>query len=161
MREPLGDGEGTIATVRRAACSLSSPSSTAIVISSTKRGMPSVRSTISAITSAGSSLLPTRCAMMTRASRSPSRLSIRLVYMRLAHPRCVELRAERHDEKHGKGFNLVHGSAKRLQARWINPMRVLEDHQYRFGTRQRFSICALSASSVRCLRRSGVRSIAG
>ena len=43
-------GDGTAATVRRAAPSLSA-SSTAFVISSTNRGMPSVRSTISAITS--------------------------------------------------------------------------------------------------------------
>ena len=37
-----------------------SASSTAFVISSTNSGMPSVRSTISAITSEGSSLLPTK-----------------------------------------------------------------------------------------------------
>ena len=71
-------GDGTAATVRRAAPSLSA-SNTAFVISSTNRGMPSVRSTISAITSAGSALFPARRAMMAAASRSPSRLSVRLV----------------------------------------------------------------------------------
>src|SRR5260370_1413411 len=45
-------GAGTLATVRRAAPSLSA-SSTAFVISSTNNGMPSVRSTISAVTSDG------------------------------------------------------------------------------------------------------------
>ena len=49
-------------TVRRALPSLSA-SNTAFVISSTKSGIPSVRSTISAVTSAGSPLLPTRCAI--------------------------------------------------------------------------------------------------
>ena len=71
-------GDGTAATVRRAAPSLSA-SSTAFVISSTNSGMPSVRSTISASTSAGSALFPARRAIMAAASRSPSRLSVRLV----------------------------------------------------------------------------------
>ena len=69
---------GTAAVVRRASPSLSA-SNTAFVISSTNSGMPSVRSTISAITSAGSSLFPTSRATMTAASRSPSRLSVKLV----------------------------------------------------------------------------------
>ena len=51
------------AAVCRASPSLPA-SSTAFVISSTNSGMPSVRSTISAITSAGSSLFPTMRAMM-------------------------------------------------------------------------------------------------
>jgi hypothetical protein len=71
-------GDGTAATVRRAAPSLSA-SSTAFVISSTNRGIPSVRSTISAITSAGTSLFPISRAMMAAACRSPSRVSVRLV----------------------------------------------------------------------------------
>src|SRR6516164_3809021 len=50
-------GDGTAATVRSAASS-SFASSTALVISSTNRGMPSVRSMMSCRTFAGSSLLP-------------------------------------------------------------------------------------------------------
>ena len=78
MREPLEPGMEPQQRSAGPSPSLSA-SSTAFVISSTNRGMPSVRSTISAITSAGSSLLPTRRSMMVAASRSPSRLSVRLV----------------------------------------------------------------------------------
>src|SRR5262245_44916910 len=55
--------DGTAAAVRRAAPSLSA-SNTAFVISSTNSGMPSVRSTISTITSAGNCLFPTRRPMI-------------------------------------------------------------------------------------------------
>ena len=52
-------------------------------------------------------------------------------HMRLSHPRRVELGAERYDQQHRKGFNPVHGPTERFQARRIDPMRILEDHQHR------------------------------
>jgi hypothetical protein len=64
-------GERAVAAVTRVAHSLSA-SSTAFVISSTNRGIPSVRSKISAITSVGSSLFSTSLAMIAAASRAPS-----------------------------------------------------------------------------------------
>ena len=63
--------DGTAATVRRAALSLSA-SSTAFVISSTNRGMPSVRSMMSCRIFAGSPLLPATRSMMMAMSRSAS-----------------------------------------------------------------------------------------
>ncbi len=96
-------GDGTAATVRRAAPSLSA-SSTAFVISSTNSGMPSVRSTISASTSAGSALFPTRRAMMAAASRSAKPVERQARHMRLSDPRRVELGAERYDEQRRRAF---------------------------------------------------------
>src|SRR5580693_1084678 len=52
-------------------------------------------------------------------------------HMRLSHPRRVELGAERHDEQRRKRFNPVHGPAEHLQARGVDPVQVLEDHQHR------------------------------
>ena len=71
------DGDGTAAALF-AAPSLSA-SSTALVISSTNRGMPSVRSMMSCRILAGSGLLPTTPSMMASMSCSPSRLSVRHV----------------------------------------------------------------------------------
>ena len=66
------------AAVRCAAPSLPA-SSTALVISSTNRGMPSVRSMMSCRTLAGRSLLPTTRSIMALISRSASRLRVRTV----------------------------------------------------------------------------------
>ncbi len=52
-------------------------------------------------------------------------------HMRLSHPRRVELGAERHDEQRRKRFNPVHGPAEHLQARRVDPVHILEDHQHR------------------------------
>ena len=62
----------------RASPSLSA-SSTALVISSTNRGMPSVRSMMSCRTLAGMSLLPTTPSIMASMSRCASRLMVRAV----------------------------------------------------------------------------------
>ena len=66
-------GDGTAGVCGRAAPSLSA-SNTALVISSTNRGMPSVRSTMSFRMLAGSDLLPTTPSIMTSMSRRASRL---------------------------------------------------------------------------------------
>ena len=58
---------------------LAPASSTALVISSTNSGMPSVRSMMSCLTSAGSSLLPATRSIMVSMSRCPSRLMVRAV----------------------------------------------------------------------------------
>ena len=71
-------GDGTAAAARRASPSLSA-SSTALVISSTNSGMPSVRSMMSRRILAGRSLLPTTRSIMALTWRSVSRLMVRTV----------------------------------------------------------------------------------
>ena len=51
--------------------------------------------------------------------------------MRPSSPRRVEFGAESYDEQDRKGFNLVHRPTEHFQARWIDPMRILADHQHR------------------------------
>ena len=75
---PPSAGDGMAATVRCAAPSLSA-SSTALVISSTNRGMPSVRSMMSCRMLAGRSLLPTTRSIIASMSRCASRLMVRAV----------------------------------------------------------------------------------
>ena len=52
-------------------------------------------------------------------------------HMRLAQPRRVELGAERHDQQNRKSSDPVHRPTEHFQARRIDPMRVLQDHQHR------------------------------
>ena len=68
--------DGTVAAVRCASSSLPA-SSTALVISSTNKGMPSVRSMMSFRTPAGMSLLPTTRSIMASMSCCASRLMVR------------------------------------------------------------------------------------
>ena len=70
--------EGIAAAVRCASLSLSA-SSTAFVISSTKRGMPSVRSMMSCRIFAGMSLLPITPSITASMSRCANRLIVRVV----------------------------------------------------------------------------------
>ena len=51
-------------------------------------------------------------------------------------PRRLELWTERHDQQHREGANPIDDATERFQARGVSPMRVLEDHQRRFLTRQ-------------------------
>ena len=158
MPGPLEPGTEPQQPVRRASPSLSA-SSTAFVISSTNRGMPSVRSTISAITSAGSSLLPTRRSMIVAASRSPSRLSVKLVTCDCPTHGALNSGRKRYNEQRRKGLNSIHGPTERFQARWVGPMRILADHQHRVLTCQSHKLCgqglqrslsALLRSKVEC-----------
>ena len=71
-------GDGMAATVCCAAPSLPA-SSTALVISSTNRGMPSVRSIMSWRMLAGTRLLPTTPSIMVSMSRCASRLTVRAI----------------------------------------------------------------------------------
>ena len=123
-------GDGIAAAVCRASPSLSA-SSTAFVISSTNNGMPSVRSTISAITSAGRSLFPTMRAMMAAASRSPSRLSAKVVTCDRPAQGALNSGRKVTMSSTGRVFNPVHRPAEHFQARRIDPMRILDDHQHR------------------------------
>ena len=123
-------GDGTAAAVRRASPSLSA-SSTAFVISSTNSGMPSVRSMMSCRMLAGSSLLPT-----TRvdhgadfALRQPIEVSAvtcgRPIHGGSNSGRNVTISSTR------KGLDPVHRPTEHFQARGVDPMRILEDHQHR------------------------------
>ena len=62
--------------------------------------------------------------------------------MRPSDPRRLELRSERHDQQHAKGCDPVHGPTERFQARGVDPMRILENHQHRIGARQRLHLCS-------------------
>jgi hypothetical protein len=86
-------GGGTAAAVCRAALSLSA-SKTAFVVSSTNRGMPSVRSIMSCLTLGESSLFPVMLSMMAALSRSPSRLNGSHEERRLQHYRAVLIAVE-------------------------------------------------------------------
>ena len=61
--------------------------------------------------------------------------------MRPSNPRRVELGAESYDEQHRKGFNSVHRPTERFQARGVDPMRILEDHQHRLLSSQSRELC--------------------
>src|SRR5262249_51638640 len=52
------------------------------------------------------------------------------IYMRLSNPWRLKFWSECDDQQHAKGFYSFYGSAKRLQARGVDPMNILEDHQH-------------------------------
>ena len=82
--------------------------------------------------------------------------------MRLAQPRRIELGAERHDEQNGKGSDPVHRPAERFQARGVDPMGILQDHQHRVLSSHNPASCGdVSASSVYSQRRCGISSNTG
>jgi hypothetical protein len=58
----------------------------------------------------------------------------------LSDPRRVELRPKGHDQQHAKQGDPIHHPTERLQARGIDPMRVLQDHQYRTQPCQGFDL---------------------
>src|SRR5262249_3236300 len=124
--------EGTEAAVRRASVSLSA-SSTAFVISSTNRGMPSVRSMMSCRMLTGMDLLPTIVDhRFDIARRQPIDGEDRHVWP--SYPGRREFRPEVHDQHHAKGPNPVHRLTKHFQARGVDPMHILKDHQHRTRT---------------------------
>src|SRR5262249_60296646 len=57
-----------------------------------------------------------------------------------SYPRRLEFRPELHDQQHPKCPNSVYGTTKRLQAGWVSPMRILEDHKHRSLPRQRLDL---------------------
>ena len=77
-----------------------------------------------------------------------------------SNPRRLELRSVGDNQQHPKCSQPVHCATERFQARWVDPMHVLENHQHRIG-RDSASSCAVSASSVFCRRCCGVSSSVG
>jgi hypothetical protein len=135
-------------------------SSTAFVISSTNSGMPSVRSKISAITSADSLLLPTRLATMVAASRSPSRLSTKVVTCE--RPAHGALNSGRKVTMSSAGRVLIRCTALPKASRLVGSDQCASSKIVSTGLeRASTSTCEPSACNVCCLRRSGVKSSAG
>ena len=62
-------------------------------------------------------------------------------HMRLPHPRRVELGAESHDEQCRESLDKIHGQAKHLEARRIDPVHILENHQQWLLARQSRKSC--------------------
>ena len=77
-------------------------SSTALVISSTKSGIPSVRSMMSCLMLADSDLLPTTRSIIAPMSRSPNRLSVSAVTYGCPIQGGSNSGRIRHDQKNGK-----------------------------------------------------------
>jgi hypothetical protein len=132
-------GVGTEATVRCAAPSLPA-SSTALVISSTNRGMPSVRLTMSCRMFAGTSLLPTTPSIMASMSSLRQPIDRENRHVRPSDPGRVELWTERDNQQHTQGPKAVNDPADSFEARGIHPMRVLDDHQHRILPGQRLHL---------------------
>ena len=152
-------GDGTAAALRRASLSPSA-SSTAFVISSTNRGIPSVRSTISAITSAGSSLFPTRRSMMLAASRSPSRLSVRVVTC--GWPTHGALNSGRNVTMSSAGRVLIRSNARPNASKLVGSVQCASSKIISTGCwLANPASCAVRASSVLCRRCCGARSSEG
>jgi hypothetical protein len=114
-------------------------SSTALVISSTKSGTPSVRSTISAITSGGSkAALPARRSTRTVAPPEPVQRDYR--DMRLPRPGRLELGTEGGDQQDRQAVDPRDNEVEQLPRSRIDPMQILEDHQYRVRSGQLFEL---------------------
>ena len=156
---PPEPGDGMAAAVRCAAPSLPA-SNTAFVISSTNRGMPSVRSIMSCRMSAGRSLLPTTRSIIALMSRSASRLMPRNV---------TYARPTQGDSK--SGLNVTISSTRTLRTRSTtrpNTSKLVGSVQCASSKiistgfwRVIASIWEMSAPSVLCRRCSGVISSAG
>ena len=152
-------GDGIAAAVCRASPSLSA-SSTAFVISSTNNGIPSVRSTISAVTSAGRSLFPTMRAMMAAASRSPSRLSAKLVTC--DRPAQGALNSGRKVTMSSTGRVLIWSTVRPNTSRLVGSTQCASSTIISAGRcLVSPASCAVKASCVLCLRSSGAKSSAG
>ena len=79
--------------------------------------------------------------MMVAASRSPSRLSVRLVTCGWPTHGALNSGRKVTIEQRRKSFDSIHGPTERFQARGIGPMRVLEDHQHRLLACQSGKLC--------------------
>ena len=78
-------------------------------------------------------------------------------HVRPSDPGRLEFRPERHDQQHAKSANPVHHPTERFQARRVDPMRILEDHQHRTCASPAPPFAQLSASSVFCRRCCGAQ----
>src|SRR5215469_14644532 len=116
-------GDGTAAIARAAAVSLPA-SSTALVISSTNKGIPSVRSMMSCRMLADSWLSPTTRSIMAAGFVLCQSIDEDGVDVRPSNPRRVEFRPERHEQQHLKCPNSVYNPTERFQAGWVGPLRI-------------------------------------
>ena len=128
-------GEGTAAAIRRG-CALDAASSTALVISSTNSGMPSVRSMMSCRMLAGSAIVADDVVDhgVDVALRQP--IERERGHVRLSDPGRLEFRPEGHDQQHATVRDLITSRPNTSKARRVGPMRILEDHQHRTGAGQ-------------------------
>ncbi len=152
-------GDGTAAAVCRASPSLSA-SSTAFVISSTNRGMPSVRSIMSRLMFAGSGLLPVTPSISAVISRSPSRLMLSAVT--LGRPIQGGSNSGRYVTISNAPRVLTLSTARPSASRLVGSIQCTSSKIISRGLwRLSASICVVSASSVRCRRCCGRSSRAG
>jgi hypothetical protein len=119
-----------------------------------------VRSTISAVTSAGKSLFPTMRAMMAAASRSPSRLSAKLVTC--DRPAQGALNSERKVTMSSTGRVLIWSTVRPNTSRLVGSIQCASSTIISTGRcLVSPASCAVKASCVLCLRSSGAKSSAG
>ena len=121
--------------VALAAAPSPSASNTAFVISSTNRGMPSVRSMMSCRDIRRELLVADDAVIMAAISRSPSRLIVRAVTCGCPiqggsnSGRNVTISSTR------RVLYSVHGATEHFQACGVGPMCILENHQHRILAR--------------------------
>ena len=97
---------------------------------------------------------------MASASRSPSRLSVRFVTRDCPIHGAVNSGRKVTISSTGSVFILVHSPAECFDARRIDPMHILEDHQHRTVACKRLDL-RVNASRVFCRRCCGVSSSVG
>jgi hypothetical protein len=61
-------------------------------------------------------------------------------HMRLAAPRVFKFRAKGDDEQHGQPRYSIECQVEQLARGWIDPMRILENHQDSPASRQGFEL---------------------
>jgi hypothetical protein len=64
------------------------------------------------------------------------------------NPRGLELRSISDNQQHPECSQPIYRAPNPFEARWVNPMRVLENHQHRLGLRQRLQ---LRGKRLQCL----------
>jgi hypothetical protein len=150
---------GMAAAVRSAAPSLPA-SSTALVISSTNKGMPSVRSTMSCLILAASGLLPTTRSIIAPMSRSPRRL----IAMNVTCGRPIQgaSKSGLNVTISSTGRRRMHSTTRPNASRLVGSVQCASSRIISTGLwRASASTCEMSASRVFCRRCSGVSSRVG
>ena len=56
------------------------------------------------------------------------------------NPRRLELRSIGDNQQDPERFEPIHSPTQHFEARWVYPMQILENHQYRLGMRQRLQL---------------------
>src|SRR5262249_12412218 len=68
--------------------------------------------------------------------------------LRLADPGRLELGTERHDQQYRQVADVLDGKVEHLAGRGVDPMHILEDHNYRLQAGQTFEV---SKQRPKCL----------